>query len=109
MGRVLIANFSTEELNKFISKYGLPTQEEWPEIKGSEKSLRQQLKKINEQGYAIILNNEEVIGFAVPIIHNGQTAAGIGMYMPAFRFKKAHQKKIIQSLVSTAAAIAKKL
>lgn len=109
VGRVLISKLPPEELNKFIAKYGLPTQDEWSEVKKSEKLLKQHLTKISEQGYAGILNNEEVIGFAVPVIHSGVAVAGVGIYMPAFRFKKSQQKKIIQSLISTAENIAKKL
>lgn len=106
IGRVLISKFSDEELKKFIQKYGLPKKEEWPEVKGNEILFKKHLATINKQGYAIILNNEQIIGFGVPVVHNGATIAGVGLYMPAFRFKKSHQNKILRDLFSASEVIA---
>ena len=31
-GRMILAHYSPKELNDFIDKIGLPTEEEWPEV-----------------------------------------------------------------------------
>ncbi|MBC8033190.1 MAG: helix-turn-helix domain-containing protein [Chitinophagaceae bacterium] len=109
IGRLLIAKLKEEELKKFIVKYGLPTEDEWPEIKDKENSFMLQLNKIRKQGFAVMVNAEQIVGFAVPIILNDITIAGIGMYMPTFRFKKLNQSEIINDLRATAEAIVSKL
>lgn len=109
VGRILLAKLKEEELKKFIQKYGPPTLEEWPEVKGDEKILRQQLSKCNKLGYATITNSEEIIAFAAPIMRNEVAVAGIGIFIPMYRFKKSSQKSLINDLIATAEAIAVKL
>jgi len=109
VGRILLAKLNEDELKRFIAMYGLPTFEQWPEVKGDEKVLQQLLSKCNKLGFATIVNSEEIIAFAAPVMRNSMAVAGIGIYIPTFRFKKSSQNELINDLMAACKAVGEKL
>ncbi len=67
MGQVLLANLSDEELNDFFAKAELRKQTKYTDIDPA--SIRNSLKKIREQGYAMPVDQvyEGRVSLAVPI------------------------------------------
>lgn len=108
-GRLLLAYLKEEELKKFIHKHGLPSKEEWPEVKSKEKLFIKELEKIKEQGFAFHITLEDIFGLAAPVMRGEEAIAAVGIFMPIYRNKKSSQKQLIKDLKATAEAIAKKL
>jgi DNA-binding IclR family transcriptional regulator len=107
-GRIMIAFLPETALEKYVEKYGLPTVEEWREAT-TEKNLKREIGKIKADGYAIRTTKEQIFGIAVPIFVNDKTVAGLGVYMPEFRYEKYDKKKIIERIIQSGKKINEKL
>lgn len=107
-GRMILACMSKNEQESFIKKYGLPNEDNWPEIE-SEKDFFIELNKIKKRQMALHIARSNIIGIAVPIFHRKAIIAGLGVYLPETRFTKELQKKIISELHNTAGNIMKGL
>ena len=107
-GRLLLAYLSSKERDNFISKYGLPSEQVWPEAE-SRQDLYAQLDKIQQEGMAMQATNKHIIGLAMPVKKAGQVVASLGIFLPEFRFTGSWKKEIISSLKATAEQISKKL
>lgn len=86
-GRLLVAMLSDGEREEFLSKYGLPGGEEWPEA-AEEKSFSKQIQRIRKDGYAVQITKGQIIGFAVPVSKNKRAVASLSVYMPMARYNK---------------------
>jgi len=109
-GRVIIANYSPAQLEKFISRAGLPKEEDWPEIYGSDnikESLIYHLSVIKENGYDIYENKSGIHGLAVPIFKGKVSVGSIGICMPKSRC--TNEKSILKELRKTAKTIGEKI
>ncbi len=100
-GRMILACLDKKEQKKFIKKYGLPSQEIWPEIE-DEEDLMIELVKIRKKQLAMQTSASLIIGMAAPIFKEGNIIASIGIYVPKIRFSDSTQKKVLEELKKTA-------
>lgn len=107
-GRLLVGMLSESELNSFIIKYGLPKDGEWEGVSG-EKSLMQQIEKIKQQGYAIQLTANKIVGLAVPVYKGEKIIASLSIYLPDYRYNKSNKKELISRLVQSSQKITESL
>lgn len=96
-GRMILAHYSPKELNDFIDKIGLPTEEEWPEVK-TKSELIQLLNDIRTNNIELSWNKNHVVGLATPILKKGKVIASLGIYLPDIRFGKSEKNNIIKQL-----------
>lgn len=106
-GRLLIAMLSDDEVEKFISKYGLPDANAW-KAASDKKGLLAEIKKIRRDNYAIQITEKQMVGIAIPVRHGNKAVAGISVYMPLQRFNKNMKDELIALLKKTATNIEKK-
>jgi len=102
-GRVILANYTPDHLEKFLIRRGLPSRDEWPEVyqgNDPDKELRNILSQIKQQSFAVQVDGNDIIGFAVPIFREGHVAGSVGAYMPLSRAK--YQDVILSSVIKTA-------
>jgi len=107
-GRMLLATLPEMEQLQFIEKYGLPSGEEWKEATTLPR-LKKQLQQIQKDGYSIVNTSEQVIGIAAPLFKNGKRVAGLGVYMPMYRYEKYNKKTILNSILQSAKNISSRL
>lgn len=109
-GRVILAYYSPAAIEKFISRVGLPTREQWPEIYCSENikgELMNELCTIKRNGYSLYKDKNEIVGFAAPIFNNGHVAGGLGVYLPHERLED--KDLILEKVLSCARCINNKV
>lgn len=99
-GRMILAHYSPKELNDFIDKIGLPTEEEWPEVK-NKAELMQLLNEIRINNIELSWNKNHVVGLATPVLKKGKVIASLGIYLPDIRFGKSEKNNIIKQLKQT--------
>jgi IclR family transcriptional regulator, KDG regulon repressor len=111
VGKIFLSYLSPDDLEDFISAKGLPARTSNTITDGV--ALKQELKTIREQGYA--LDNEEnekgirCIG-AATLDESGTPVAAISVSGPAFRVtKKIAQEILRRRVVETAAEISQRL
>ena len=107
-GRLILSYYSPKELEDFISKVGLPSEENWPEIRTKEE-LFQQLNEIKNNQLELSHNQNHVVGLATPIFKNKKVEASLGVYLPDIRFGKNEKNKIIHALKETTTQINRNL
>ncbi len=109
-GRVIIANYTSAHLDRFIIRTGLPSKEDWPQIYESsdpEKELINQLVRIKQRGYDVLDDGHGIIGFAAPLFRGGHVAGCVGVYLPVERMKS--RKAIIDAVLDCAGRINQKI
>ena len=109
-GRVILANYTPEHLERFIIRNRMPTREEWPAIYETEYpdlEFRRKLNKIRTTGYEIDKDSNGIVGFAAPLWRGGHVTGSVGIYMPASRLK--NENEILDQLLATAESINNKL
>lgn len=99
-GRMILSYYSPKELDDFINRVGLPTDEEWPEVKSKEDMVRF-LDVIRRNNIEITCNKNHVVGLATPVFKNNKVIASIGIYLPAARYDEV-ESKIIPPLLKKA-------
>lgn len=107
-GRLLIAMLTDEALAKFILRFGLPAANLWNEA-NTEKKFYNQIKLIREQGYVLIEDTVQIVGFAAPVKRKDKTVASISIYLPAFRYNEKIKNKLIKNGLAIAKSISEKL
>ena len=100
-GRVIVAHYSPEHIERFISRVGLPTEQEWPEASGSEADLIGCLVKIRRAGYAVLYGQDSLVGIAAPVFIGGHVAGSIAVFVP----KERMNDEILPSLLMTARSV----
>lgn len=109
-GRVIIAHYTPNHLEKFIIRNGMPSREEWPAIYESHDpslEFRRQLYRIKELGYEIYRDSSGIAAIAAPLWRDGHIAGSVGVYMPEIRFED--EDSVLQTILSTARSINEKL
>ena len=109
-GRVILANYTPDHLEKFIIRNSLPTPEEWPEIyncSDPDLEVRRRLYKIKKAGYEVDVDPNGIVGFAAPLWRQGHVAGSIGVYLPTSRL--TDREKILGNLLAAAESINHKL
>jgi DNA-binding IclR family transcriptional regulator len=111
VGKVLLAHFSEEELKNFVKEKGLLKRTENTIVDPTQ--LREHLKSVRAQGYAIDdEENEKGIRCVAAPIYNevGRTVAAISISGPAFRItKKVIQESLKKEVMETALKISQRL
>jgi DNA-binding IclR family transcriptional regulator len=107
-GRLLIAMLPDEELEKFITRFGLPPSNIWPDA-NSKKKFFQQVQQIREKGYALIEDSVQIVGIAAAIYKNDKVVASLSIYIPSFRFNNRVRTKMVNLGVSAAKKISDNL
>ncbi len=95
--RVILSHYSPHELNDFIDTVGLPTEDEWPEVKDKSDLLRL-LNDIRVNNIEVTSNKNHVVSLATPIVKGGRVVASLGVYLPDIRFGKVEKSNIIKQL-----------
>lgn len=100
-GRVILSHYSPRQLENFISRYGLPIPEEWPEVTTREDLIRE-LEKIRRTPCYLYTNSKHVASATVPLLAGNKVVAALGIYLPEIRFSPAERETIIKELSKTA-------
>ena len=109
-GKAILANYTQEHLEQFITRAGLPTAKEWPEVNKGQNvrgELMNALVDIKRNGYAMDHDSNGVAGFAAPIFKDGHVVGAVGVYLPESRL--TDPKTILDRVLSCANAINEKL
>lgn len=107
-GRLLVAFLGEQEQANYIKNYGLPGSDIWPEISNKE-DLNTQLNKIKNDGYVLIEDTIQIVGFAAPIYLKQKVIGSLSIYMPAFRYNDEIRKQFIDLGLSAAKRISDNL
>ncbi|QMW04633.1 IclR family transcriptional regulator [Spirosoma foliorum] len=108
-GRLLLAMLPNEKIQRFVSKYGLPVGDSWPEIL-SEDQLYEALSLISQEKLALqTIPNRHVIGLAVPVYKHGLVVSSLSIYLPEYRYMAIDKRKLVLSLRKCADEINNKL
>lgn len=99
-GRLLLAYLDETELEDFITKFGLPDPEIWPQVEDRE-DLYIELERIRKKELAIQTAVSHVTGIAAPIFQNDKVVASLGLYLPEVRFTGDMKELAIQKLKKT--------
>ena len=105
-GRVILANYTSDHLERFIIRNGIPTQKEWPELyeyNNPDKELRNQFSQIKMNGYSVQIDDNDIFGLAAPIFINGHVAGSVGTYLPLFRLTS--RNAVLNAVLNTARSI----
>lgn len=107
-GRMILAHYSPKELNDFIEKTGLPSEEDWPEVT-SKSELIQALNETRKKNIEVSWNKNHVVGLATPIFKKNKIVASLGVYLPDIRFSKTERNHIVKEMLKVTEIINKKL
>jgi IclR family KDG regulon transcriptional repressor len=100
-GRLMLAWLPGKELESVIDKFGVPDPDVW--LEGSNKEgLLLELEKIREAGVSFQLNNNHVVGFAVPVLKENSVIASLSVYMPEMRFHGETKNIVLNQLKQAA-------
>lgn len=103
-GRMILAYYSPKELDDFIERVGLPTEDEWPGAQSKEDVIRM-LDIIRKNNIEISCNKNHVVGLSTPIFKNNKVIASLGIYLPEARYDHVESKIIPALLRKTTDAI----
>jgi DNA-binding IclR family transcriptional regulator len=101
-GRVLLAGLVPDELESYISSYGLPTDWDGVQTKGE---LYEKLEKIRNQGFATNTLADEVVQIAFPIQADLRVPAALGLAMPLSRFQGDNRTRVLMTMKAAAEEI----
>ena len=102
-GRLLLAYLPPEQLKAFVTMRGLPT-DAWPEAQ-SQTGFEVALEDIRKAGKVVNVCKPQVAAAAFPIRDGEAVTAALGLYLPRFRFKGSHRKRVLASLEKSATEI----
>ncbi|TDB67404.1 IclR family transcriptional regulator [Arundinibacter roseus] len=104
-GRMLLAMLPAETIERFILKFGLPTDNAWPEVHSKEE-LFAALSLIQREEFALqTISNRHIVGIAVPIRRKGIVAASLSIYLPEYRYMATDKTQLVNNLRKAAQAI----
>lgn len=104
-GRCILSQLPARELERLIAHFRLPLPSEWAGAETLEGMLAA-LEKIRYDRYELIHTDNGVSGAGAVITPFRNAAVGaLGVYLPTFRFKGEHRKKILDGLRTAAARI----
>jgi DNA-binding IclR family transcriptional regulator len=109
-GRVILANYTQDHLEKFIIRNSMPTESEWPIIYKSDNpdlEFRRRLNKIRKMGYEVDFAPNGIVGFAAPLWRKGHVVGSVGIYLPATRL--SDEQEMLDRVLATADSINRKL
>ena len=107
-GRLLVGMMNDTELVKFKSRYGLPTDDLWPEAT-TEPGFYSQVQLIRQQGYAFQETNRHFVGYAVAVRRGEEVVGSISVYLPQYRHTPAKATEVLDRLRQSATRITNQL
>ena len=99
-GRLLLAYLDENELEDFITKFGLPDPDIWPQVEDIE-DLFIEFERIRKKELAIQTAVSHVTGIAAPIYRDDKVVASLGLYLPEVRFIGDMKEMSIEKLKET--------
>jgi len=109
-GRAILAFSDKEIVDRYVSAHPLPASTQ--SGLRSREELDAELSRIRRDGYALLRREGDtsICAVAAPIRDfSCKVVAGVGLSLPAVRFRGAHREKIISSLLRMASAISTQL
>ncbi len=107
-GRLLLAFLPDERLETFIIARGLPGKGVWLGVKTGTQ-LNAALRKIRKDEKAVDTSQPEIAAAAYPIWQDETVVAALGLFLPKFRFRGDHRRKVLAGLEATADEITRRL
>ncbi|MCY7359080.1 MAG: IclR family transcriptional regulator [Rudanella sp.] len=107
-GRLLVGMMNDTELVKFKSRYGLPTNDLWPEAT-TEPGFYCQIQLIRQQGYAFQESSRHFVGYAVAVRRGEEVVGSISVYLPTYRHTKEKAAEVLLHLHQAAEQISSRL
>lgn len=105
-GRLLVAMLDDKELEGYLEKYGLPSEDSWKEA-SSARTFWREVERIRENKYATQTAATHIVGLAVPIEKQKKVVASLSVYLPESRYTEDVKKTIIAELFNSADDISK--
>jgi DNA-binding IclR family transcriptional regulator len=96
-GRLLVGMMNDTDLVKFKSRYGLPTEDVWPEAI-TEPGFYSQIQLIRKQGYAFQETSRQVVGYAMAIRREDEVVSSLSVYLPTYRHTSEKALEVITNL-----------
>lgn len=109
-GKLLLAYFSQEQLEEYLQKNTLEPLTPYSIV--DEQQLREEMRRIKEQGYATSANEREMgaASVAAPIFnHQGQVLGCITISGPDTRFTRENVASFVQLVLEAGARISREL
>ena len=103
-GRLLLAYQTPTEQVRYARTYGLPSEDEWPNLQ-TEEQLLSALEQLQRTNLSIVITNRQIVGLAVPVRQRNQVVASLGVFLPEIRYTDNHRDEIINALQKTASQI----
>lgn len=107
-GRLLLSYLDSDQLEAFLQREGLPSEDIWREASAWDRLL-DELKKIKENEIVVTRTASHVVGVAVPVWKNETVVAALSTYLPESRYTTKTAPNIQRKLKEAAAAISENL
>lgn len=106
--RLLMAYFTSKELDSLIKAVGLPSKKIWPGAQ-TKTGLENELNKIRKVEFAQLVSVYHTVGFAVPIYKDKVVIAALSIFVPESRYTESHKGKIAKLIRKAAKQITERL
>lgn len=106
--RLLMAYFTSKELDSLIKAVGLPSKKVWPGAE-TRTGLENELQKIRKEEFVQLVSVYHTVGFAVPIYKDKSVIAALSIFVPESRYTATHKGKIAKLIRKTAKQITERL
>lgn len=102
--RLLMAYFTSKDLDSLIKAVGLPSKKVWP---GAETriGLENELRIIRKEEFVQLVSVYHTVGFAVPIYKDKVVIAALSIFVPQSRYTESHKGKIAKLIRKAAKQI----
>ena len=99
-GRVLLAEASPELRTRIIGSIGLPPEREWSEATGDRTTLLLELKKIREQGFAMVSQSNRCFIAAGCTPGNSGLPVAVGISVPPSGFNEKKLRELLHQALA---------
>ena len=106
--RLLMAYFTSKDLDSLIKAVGLPSKKVWPGAE-TKAGLENELSKIRKVAFVQLVSVYHTVGFAVPIYKDKAVIAALSIFVPESRYTESHKSKIAKLIRRAAKQITAKL
>ena len=107
-GRLLLAMLPDNALEAFVDKYGLPSNNIWPEATSAAK-LRRELGSIRATGFARQVTTSHIVGLACGVKEKYGVVASLAVYLPVSRLDEQKETQVLEAMREAALRIGEKL
>jgi IclR family KDG regulon transcriptional repressor len=106
--RLLMAYFTSKDLDATIKAVGLPSKKVWPGAE-TKAGLENELSKIRKEEFVQLVSVYHTVGFAVPIYKDKKVVAALSIFVPESRYTESHKGKIARLIRKAAKQITERL